>query len=101
MIYEMARSGKLNQAEMAKIAVTYKQWENHPLHGSSLQDKHRVMLDPMYQHAMDGRHGSQYTDADDPAKPFEYRYEQITDPGFQASPPRSASGRLRDEFDRL
>lgn len=49
LLFEMARSGKLNDAEVAKIHKAYDDWQKDDNLKSSIEEKHRVLLDPISQ----------------------------------------------------
>ncbi|MBC7512033.1 hypothetical protein H7142_00015, partial [Candidatus Saccharibacteria bacterium] len=51
LIFEMAREGQLDQGHMAKIAKAYQEWQTDDNLKSSLEDKHRFMLEPLKQYA--------------------------------------------------
>ncbi len=51
LIFEMAREGQLDQGHMAKIAKAYNEWQTDDNLKSSLEDKHRFMLEPLKQYA--------------------------------------------------
>lgn len=45
LIFEMARAGKLSDAEIRKVKTAYNDWQNDDNLKSAIQDKHRFLLD--------------------------------------------------------
>lgn len=54
LLFEMAQSNKLNQAQLDKIKTAYKEWGEDDNLKSSMEDKHRVLLDPIKNYAENG-----------------------------------------------
>lgn len=51
LIFEMARAGKLGNDHMAKLAAAYNEWKTDDNLKSSIEDKHRFLLDPLERYA--------------------------------------------------
>ncbi len=54
LIFEMARAGKLNPAELEKVKTTYIEWQKDDNLKAMIEDKHRDLLDPIAELATNG-----------------------------------------------
>ena len=54
LVFEMAREGKLNNEEMLNVASAYDEWQKNPMLKSSLEQKHKALLDPIMKYVESG-----------------------------------------------
>ena len=50
LIFEMAREGKLNEQQMLNVAAAYDEWRTDDNLKSSIENKHRFLLDPFMRY---------------------------------------------------
>jgi len=78
LIFEMARAGKLTPRQLKNVSDAYKDWQTNPNISSSLENKHRVLLDPIKAQVELGT--DTYPKPED-SDFWKYRYEKVISMG--------------------